>query len=139
MNPWLWLWAPHLEFPLSGNVVQDIDPVANLFSKSNAKHSVKSKIEQKSFDFSSYGQQLGLITEVLLDLVEKTSPEECKDSDSITRLKNIQIGIEKIKSSEYKAEINGIEKRIDEILVKKNLESQQLLEMIERVMSRHRT
>ena len=26
MFPWLWLWAPQLHFPWSGDVAQDIEP-----------------------------------------------------------------------------------------------------------------
>ena len=115
MYPWLWLWAPHVEFPLSGNVTQDIEPVANLFSESVDPEAGNPKIEQKAFEVASYGKQLGLITEVLIEIAEEALPEKGKGNESLQRLKRIKTEIEKIKTSEYDAELNDIERKIKAI------------------------
>jgi hypothetical protein len=115
MYPWLWLWAPHVEFPLSGNVTQDIEPVANLFSKSIDPGAGNPKIEQKAFEVASYGQQLGLITEVLIEIAENVLPQKGKGHESLQRLKRIEAAIEKLKASEYDSELNDIERKIKAI------------------------
>lgn len=112
MYPWLWLWAPHVEFPLSGNVTQDIEPVANLFTTSNDPEAGNPKIEQKAFEISSYGQQLGLITEVLVEIAEQSLPGAGKNNESLQRLRRIQAAIQTIKDIEYEAELNEIERKV---------------------------
>lgn len=112
MYPWLWLWAPHIEFPLSGDVTQDIEPVANLFSRSTNPEAGNPQIEQKAFEVASYGKQLGLIAEVLIEVAEKTLPEKGNGNDSLQRLKQIRSEIEKIKAVAYDAELDEIERRI---------------------------
>jgi len=126
MYPWLWLWAPHVEFPLSGNVTQDIEPVANLFSKSINPEAGNPKIEQKAFEVASYGQQLGLITEVLIEIAEKALDHKGKDNESLQRLKWIKEEIEKLKSSEYDSEVNDIERKIKAIRRRGGARSQTL-------------
>lgn len=115
MYPWIWLWAPHVEFPLSGNVTQDIEPVANLFAASSTPEAGNPTIEQKAFQVASYGQQLGLITEILIAIAQEALPEQGKHNTSLQRLKQIQTEIEKIKNSEYNTEQNELEHRINAI------------------------
>jgi len=126
MYPWLWLWAPHIEFPLSGNVTQDIEPVANLFSKSIDPEAGNPRIEQKAFEVASYGQQLGLITEVLIEIAEQALPKKGKDNESLQRLKRIKAEIERLKTSEYDSELNDIERRIKVIQQRGGARSQTL-------------
>jgi hypothetical protein len=112
MYPWFWLWAPRFEFPLSGNVSQDFEPVANLFSGSIDAQAGNPKIEQKAFGVASYGKQLGLITEVLIEIAEQALPEEGKNNESLQRLRQIQAAIRKIKESEYDVELHDIERKV---------------------------
>jgi hypothetical protein len=126
MYPWFWLWAPHVEFPLSGNVTQDIEPVANLFSKSSDPEAGNPKIEQKAFEVASYGQQLGLITEVLIEIAENVLLHKGKDNESLQRLKRIKAEIEKLKASEYDSELRDIEGKIKAIRRRGGARSQTL-------------
>lgn len=68
MYPWLWLWAPRFQFPWSGDVAQDIEPSTSWFFGSIKPEAGNAKIEERAFAIASYGKQLGLITEVLMDL-----------------------------------------------------------------------
>lgn len=115
MFPSIWLWAPHLAFPLSGNVTQDIAPVERLFSKSADPQAGHPKIEQQAFEVASYGQQLGLITEVLLKIAEDALPNQGEGNASLQRLKTIQAAIEKLKDTAYDAEVDGIAHKLQTI------------------------
>lgn len=79
MFPWLWFWSPHLQYPLSGSVEQDYKPFTNwgaLLFRSIKPEAGNGQIEQKTFtDVASYGKQIGLITELIMVLVEKEAPE----------------------------------------------------------------
>ncbi|MGH8729745.1 MAG: hypothetical protein ACREV9_16665, partial [Burkholderiales bacterium] len=62
-----------------------------------------SRIEQRVFEeVASYGKQLGLITEVLMEGMDKTRLNE-KGQRSLARLKEIAELIEKIKDQERNA------------------------------------
>lgn len=130
MFPWLWLWAPHVEFPLSGNVTQDIEPVANLFSGAVDPEAGNPKIEQKAFEVASYGQQLGLITEVLIEIAEGALAEKGKGNASLQRLKGIRAEIEKVKRSAYDAELDEIERKIKAIRRRGGTRSKALSRML---------
>lgn len=100
MFPPLWFWAPTFYFPLSGSVAQTIEP--DLFDNidSNAGNG---KIERKACKVASYGRQLGLITEILLDLAkdpETLALASPKAKESVERLEIIQATIEQIKTEE---------------------------------------
>lgn len=126
MYPWLWLWAPHVEFPLSGNVTQDIEPVSRLFSITTSPDAGNPKIEQKAFDVASYGKQLGLITEVLIEIAERTLPDRGKENESLQNLRCIQAEIQKIKDSEYDIELQDVEQKIKAIRRRGGARSQAL-------------
>ncbi len=130
MYPWLWLWAPQYQFPLSGNVTQDIEPVANLFGKAADPAAGNPKIEQKAFEIASYGQQLGLITEVLIELAEETLPEKGKGHQSLQRLKDIQAAIEELKDSAYDTELQDIERKLKAIHRRGGLRAQKLTQSL---------
>lgn len=112
MYPWLWFWAPHIEFPLSGDVTQDIEPIVALFKGAMGPDAGHPQIEQKAFEKASYGKQLGLITEVLISVAEKMLPEGGKQNNSLKELKRIRDEIEKIKEAEYDAEFRQTERRV---------------------------
>jgi len=103
MFPWLWFWSPHLQYPLSGSVEQDYKPFTNwgaLLFGSIKPEAGNGQIEQKTFtDVASYGKQIGLITELIMVLVEKEAPdwlnglkklEELKEPEKSKKLKELE-------------------------------------------------
>lgn len=100
MFPWNFSWAPVVHYPWSGAVRQVIAPETDWFFDSIAPGGGNSRIEQRVFEeVASYGKQLGLITEVLLEGTDQSRLSE-KGQRSLTRLKEIAGRIEKIKSQE---------------------------------------
>ncbi len=112
MVPWFWLWAPRIEFPWSGDVLQDIEPNTSWFFGSIKPEAGNARIEQKAFDVASYGRQLGLITELLIGLAESQPALQTKASDALIELKRIQREIESIKDTEYEQELQDVQARL---------------------------
>jgi hypothetical protein len=61
-----------------------------------------SAIEKKALSVASYGRQLGLITEVLIELAEQSLPSTAYAQISLQRLKGIRDEVERIKRAEFK-------------------------------------
>ena len=101
MFPWLWIFAPQVHFPWSGSVAQQIAPDTDWFFGSIRPGTGHARIEQQAFAVASYGKQLGLITEVLLQLAETSPKASAMSKASIDRLKEIRDEIERIKNAEY--------------------------------------
>lgn len=97
MYPWLFFWAPQFHLPFGGSVAQRIEPNTNWFFDSIANTAGNPTIERKAFEVASYGRQLGLITEVLIDLAAKAPPGSERGQQSLARLRDIQSKIEGIK------------------------------------------
>ena len=164
MFPWLWFWAPHLQYPLSGSVEQDYKPFTNWgFFGAIKPEAGDGQIEQKIFDVASYGRQLGLITEVIMDLVNKKAPEEwkkvlkeletmrklersekvkeLKSSDpnnplaSLARLKIIQMDIEEIKKQDIEAKIDQIETIVKKLRSRGDKEYIDILAELRRILA----
>ena len=114
MFPWLWFWTPQLYFPWSGSVAQRIEP--NWFFDAISPNAGIGKIEKKAFEIASYGRQLGLITEVVLDLAKG------KSSEALSRLKSIYVDIECLKQREFTISARTIEDQMD--LLKKHSRSE---------------
>ena len=112
MYPWIWIWAPQLRFPWSGDVAQDIDPSTTWFFKGIQPGAGNARIEEKAFAVASYGKQLGLLTEVLIALAEKNPDHAAACAGSLNELKRIQAEIEKLKEAEYDHELQEIAARI---------------------------
>lgn len=106
MFPWLifpWFWInPHFEYPLSGDVDQDIFTSNNRFFNAIPSSAGNKRIEQKAFNTGSYGKQLGLITEVLLSLSDKGNIDKKEGEKALEKLKELHKKIEQIKLEEYK-------------------------------------
>lgn len=98
MYPWLWFYAPHLQFPFSGALSQWVEPNTDWFFGSIPPQAGIGEVEKKIFDVASYGRQLGLITEVLLGSVREESLDSEDARDSLARLKRVQSDIENVKS-----------------------------------------
>ena len=113
MFPWQTVWAPHLNFPWSGSVAQRIEPNTNWFFDSIDVHAGDGRIEKKAFEKASYGKQIGLITEVLLDLAVRENQLSTKAAESLHRLRKINEDIEEIKREEAATTALEIEERLE--------------------------
>jgi hypothetical protein len=101
MFPWLWLFAPQVHLPWSGSVAQQIAPDTHWFFSGISPGAGDARIEEKAFAVASYGKQLGLITEVLLELARASPKTSATTKESISKLEEIRAEIERIKGVEY--------------------------------------
>lgn len=97
MFPWLWYWAPQVHLPWSGNVAQQIDPDTTWFFNAIAPSAGDGRVEQRAVQVASYGRQLGLISELLLDLAAQTPPATPAGKKARQRLAEIERRIEAVK------------------------------------------
>lgn len=109
MYPWLFLWAPQLQLPFSGDVAQRIEPRTQWFFDGIDTASGDPVIERKAFEVATYGRQLGLITELLLDMAAQTPPRTQAGREARQRLKKIQAEIERIKTADTASQVQMIE------------------------------
>jgi hypothetical protein len=101
MVPWLWMFAPQVHFPWSGSVAQHIAPDTHWFFSGIRPGAGDARIEEQAFAVASYGKQLGLITDVLLELAAQSPQASAAAQDSIAKLERIRAEIERIKGAEY--------------------------------------
>jgi hypothetical protein len=113
MNPWLFPWWGFFKGPLSGDVTQDIDPITTWLSPQfEFNFSGNRRIEAEVIaEVASYGKQLGIISEALLELADG------KKGGAIERLKALTEDIEKVKhrheerlEQQVKADIDRLKK-----------------------------
>lgn len=109
MYPWLFLWAPHLQLPFSGDVAQRIEPRTQWFFDGIDTASGDPVIERKAFEVASYGRQLGLITELLLDMAAQAPPRTRPGRAAWQRLQQIQAQIEQLKTEDATTHIQAVE------------------------------
>lgn len=114
MSPWFFFWAPQVTLPFGGSVAQRIEPDTQWFFNGIAPTAGDPTIERKAFDVATYGRQLGLITEVLVDLAAQTPPTTAKGQKSLKRLREIQLRIEQVKEQDA---IDALE-QIDALLAR---------------------
>ena len=114
MHPWFFFWAPQVTLPFGGSVAQRIEPDTRWFFNGIAPTAGDPTIERKAFDVATYGRQLGLITEVLVDLAAQTPPTTAKGQKSLKRLREIQLRIEQVKEQDA---IDALE-QIDALLAR---------------------
>jgi hypothetical protein len=111
--PWTWCWAPQVHLPWSGNVAQRIDPVTHQFFQGIDPAAGNARIEERAFSVATYGTQLGLITDVLLELAERSgegaSPRAAAALDKLQRVRD---QIEAVKADEYTALCSDLEARL---------------------------
>jgi hypothetical protein len=129
--PWLWFWwAPQLHFPWSGNVAQRIQPDTRWFFQGINPSAGDPEIEEKAFSVASYGRQLGLITEVLIEVAEHADIKSAEALASLERLKRIRAEIEQIKRAEYTARAADIAAQVAELRHKGGIEYTRLAEKL---------
>jgi hypothetical protein len=128
MFPWLWFWAPQFQpqvhLPLSGSVAQHIAP--DWFFGAIPPAAGDGRVEQRAFEVASYGRQLGLITEALLDVAAQQPPATARGRAAVQRLKDIQHRIEAVKQLEQDDELGRIEAQVKAIRQAGGARSQQL-------------
>ena len=112
MFPSLWIWAPQLHYPWSGSVAQRIEPDTNWFFDAIPAEAGNGRIEKKAFEVASYGRQLGLITDVLIDVAKSNASLSADAVSSLERLKSIRSEIEKIKVKDTDSLVGEIEDAI---------------------------
>lgn len=100
MFPWFFFWAPQLTMPFGGSVTQRIAPETEWFFAGIPPQAGDPQIERKAFEVATYGRQLGLITEVLLDLAAQQPPTTAQGRKSLQRLREIQQRIEQVKEQD---------------------------------------
>ena len=100
MFPFFWFWAPQVRLPFSGDVLQDIEPRLDWFFNGIKPQAGNARIERQAFDVASYGDQLGLITELLLDWAERQPAEVQSASAPLQELRAIHKRITAIKDAE---------------------------------------
>jgi hypothetical protein len=115
MYPWLWFWAPQWHFPWSGDVAQRIDPDTHWFFQGIGPAAGDAAIEEQAFAVASYGRQLGLITEVLIDLAERSGSGSRAAAASLRRLKAIAADIERLKQARLAAQAAELEAQLREL------------------------
>ncbi len=93
MNPWLFPWWEWFKGPLSGDVTQDIAPVASWLSPQfEFNFTGNRKIEAEVVaDVASYGKQLGILSEAVMELADGDK------SAAVDRLKKLTDQIEEVK------------------------------------------
>lgn len=116
MFPWLWLWAPRVEFPLSGDVVQDIEPTLAPYFGRIAPPAGNGRIESKAVQVASYGRQLGLLTDVVIGLAEQSLPKGAEAQRALEQLKQIRGQIAELKTTEYEAQDQQLETQLRDTL-----------------------
>lgn len=115
MFPWSWFWAPQLHFPFSGAVSQSIDPDNTWFSTLIKPEAGNARIEERAFSVASYGKQLGLLTDLLIDLAEHSPERSTAAQLALDKLRAIRAAIDTIKEEEYGAAAARIVSEIAEL------------------------
>lgn len=117
MFPWLWFYSPQIHYPWSGGVAQQIEPTTDWFFNAIGTSAGNARVEKKAFDVASYGRQLGLIAEILIDLAEQQPSAQLspKAKTSLKRLKGIQAEIEQIKHKDATAWARDVESQLEQL------------------------
>jgi hypothetical protein len=115
MFPWFWLWAPQLRLPFSGDVAQEIEPRLDWFFAGIKPQAGNARIEARAFDVATYGDQLGVITRLLIELAERQPAEVQAASAPLKELRGIRDRIEAIKDEECERELAVLEARLQRL------------------------
>jgi hypothetical protein len=97
MFPWFFLWAPQYHLPWSGAVRQDISPDTRWFFEAIDPRAGDGRIEKEIFDVASYGRQIGILSEVVLSLVDKDKIAAAEAQHAIEQLKQTYDEVREIK------------------------------------------
>jgi len=115
MFPWFWFWAPQVRLPFSGDVAQDIDPRLDGFFAGIKPEAGNARIEARAFEVASYGDQLGVITRLLIEMAERQPAKAQAASEPLRELRDIRDRIEVIKQEEYDRELAALQARMRQL------------------------
>lgn len=97
MFPWLFLWCPQVNFPLSGEVRQRFSPA--MFFESIAPPTGAGTTEAKIFnEVASYGKQLGILNDLVLSMCEQGAVSESDAAHALAQLKSVRARVETLKA-----------------------------------------
>ncbi len=98
MYPWLFYWSPQYYFPWSGSVDQDILPDARWFFGAIPPWAGDGQLEREIFESDSYGRQIGILSDVLMTMVDpdRIPPDEAERA--IEQFKKLHDDVDAIKS-----------------------------------------
>lgn len=119
MFPWIWLWAPQLRLPFSGDVAQEIEPRLDWFFAGIRPGAGNARIERQAFDVATYGDQLGVISRLLLEWAERLPAEDQATSQPLQELREIHRRIEAIKAAECERELAVLEARVAQLRLRR--------------------
>jgi len=114
MFPWFFVCSPQVFLPFSGSVAQRIEPNTNWFFEGIDPVAGDARIEQEAFGIASYGRQLGLMAEVLLDLAAQQPPDTAQGRESLARIADIHARIGRLKGDTPESLMGDIAQRVDE-------------------------
>lgn len=109
MNPWLFPWLGFLNGPLSGDVIQDLTTswLSPQFEFNFAgNHRIEAEVVA---DVASYGKQLGILSEAVLELAQG------KKGEGIKRLESVVADIEKVKKRHNEKLDQKIKAQLDQL------------------------
>ena len=108
MTPWIWNWSPQWSLPWSGDVAQRIEPDTHWFFGAIDPAAGNGDIERRACEVASYGRQLGLLAEVLIDVASRQGALSDGARDSLARLEDIQGRIETIKQQAARSSADDV-------------------------------
>lgn len=103
MFPWFWIWTPRFDFPLSGNVTQDV--ATDWFFSGIRSKAGNAALEKAIFNHATYGKQLGVVTDALVGLLAPESLEPDQREETKTQLMALYADIQTIKE-QHKQDMN---------------------------------
>lgn len=111
MNPWLFPWWRLFKGPLSGDVTQDIAPSTSWLSPQfEFNFAGNRRIEAEIVaDVASYGKQLGLLSEALIELADGNK------GVAVHRLKKLTDQIEEVKRQQEDRLEKKIKAELDQL------------------------
>lgn len=115
MLPNLCWYAPTWHYPYS-NFTQHIAPETDWFFVNVLPGKGDAKTEQKVVrEVASYGRQLGVLTEVVLELTRQHDSEDLRELDGFKKLKRFHERIEDVKAERQNERREQVRRMLEEI------------------------
>lgn len=110
LAPWMQAMSAY-HAPLSGDVVQDINPVTSWLSPQfefnfAGDRQLESKVVS---DVASYGKQLGLLTEAILEVAKG------EQGEAVDKLEDLQAQIEQVKQQHQGELVDQLKKGLSQL------------------------
>lgn len=115
MFPWFWIWNPQIHWPLSGSVMQDINPELDWFFQAIPVGAGKAELEKQIFQQYSYGKQLGIILEVLKPLAAQLDQDRLAavSAKSLEQFEGLCNAVEEKKQQHLQDEMAALGMQLD--------------------------